>query len=121
MSGKGSLPAVVRVGGMDIEIEDWNPKVANAENKWGSFNTVELRFRIDTSGSPFRVIQTFLHEMLHMVWWNMGLRDKDKEERIISALANGLLQVLRDNPDAIAFVAAKLAEGSKPTSPEDCP
>ena len=46
--------------------------------------------------------QSFLHEILHAIWWQTGLgkrKDVDNklEEEIIHPLAQGLYQVLKDN------------------------
>lgn len=45
--------------------------------------------------------KTFLHEIMHAIWWEMGLTKrpdiKQFEEEIISPLAQGLYQVLKDN------------------------
>lgn len=38
-----------------------------------------------------------LHEILHIIWDQAALQDGDTEERIVTAMANGLSQVLRDN------------------------
>ena len=45
--------------------------------------------------------QTFLHEILHAIWFCYGLKEagfkNDQEEHIVDALSNGLYQVLKDN------------------------
>lgn len=48
--------------------------------------------------SPDRERETLLHELMHVVWTQMGLSRGDvDEERIVDALAKGLTAVLKDN------------------------
>jgi hypothetical protein len=53
---------------------------------------------IDTGATNAIQKDTLLHEIMHAIWWTAYLEDEDKEERVVSSLSTGLLQVLRDNP-----------------------
>lgn len=46
--------------------------------------------------------ETLIHEVLHAIFWQTALNtefDDDQEEKIVSALAHGIFQVLNDNKD----------------------
>lgn len=71
----------------------------------------ELRIspRLDSEGK----LNTLLHETLHGVWFHWGLTEaiegKNSEEITVNALANGLTQVIRDNPEFLSDLV-ELAE-----------
>jgi hypothetical protein len=51
---------------------------------------------------------TLLHEAMHGIFsetaLTMDFKDDDDEERIIRRMATGLLQVLRANPELVAYI-----------------
>ena len=68
---------------------------------------------IDTPFGKFARLQiltinTVVHETLHAVWHSANLPDEGvDEEDVVTCLANGLQQVLRDNPEfAVWWCAA---------------
>lgn len=96
------LPNSVRIGYETYKVSPM-PK-AERENE-GDFGPSSQLIRVRMSGrSPRFVANTFLHEILHGVFYQAGLRDAlslshAKEEAIVNCLANGLSQVFRDNPE----------------------
>lgn len=63
----------------------------------GDINFNKCRIRIDASDNPQRQHQTLWHEILHGILRGAGNKD-DHDEQQIDALAHGIIQVLRDNP-----------------------
>lgn len=62
----------------------------------------------DQGNDRFRV--TLLHEVLHAIFAEAGLRDvvtADEEERIIKRVSPILRQVLKDNPRVYTFVTGR--------------
>lgn len=57
---------------------------------------------------PVEAANTLLHEILHACWYTAQIQDEDKEERTITAFANQLTQVWRDNPAVIAWIGGAL-------------
>jgi hypothetical protein len=54
---------------------------------------------------------TLLHECLHAIWKTQGIKewiDKEDEEPIVNAIANGLTQMFRDNPQLFTWLKEKL-------------
>jgi hypothetical protein len=50
------------------------------------------------------VADATLHEILHAVWADRRLPDRPTEERAVTALAQGLAAVFRDNPGLLTYV-----------------
>ncbi|MDB4804992.1 hypothetical protein OAH16_00130 [bacterium] len=46
---------------------------------------------------------TFLHEVLHVICYVMGLRETKKEENLVRRLATGLCTVCNHNPTAFKW------------------
>ena len=59
---------------------------------------------IDTPFGKFARLQiltinTVVHETFHAIWYASNLPEEADEEDVVTCLANGLQQVLRDNPE----------------------
>lgn len=94
-----ALPNMIRVSGFDIAIVKTDPMFTAAENKWGSWSCNEQMIRIqEHMPSRFKAVDTFLHELLHTIYWVHDIRDDDKEERVVGIISVALLSVHRDNP-----------------------
>jgi hypothetical protein len=51
-----------------------------------------------------------LHEPMHAIWANSKLPSRPSEERAVTALSRGLIQVFRDNPGYLQHLDALLKE-----------
>jgi Zn-dependent peptidase ImmA (M78 family) len=88
----------VRISHYDFKIERIKGKTMVASEVYGLCVKDKQIIYIDTSATPAVQKDTLLHEILHAIWWTGYLEDDDKEERVVSVTATGLMQVLRDNP-----------------------
>lgn len=93
-----TLPAIIRVGPFDIQIIKWPQVSATAAHRWGEFSAAEQVIRIDSEMvTPFKAVDSILHEIGHVISWAYDIKDEDKEERRITTMATGWTQVYRDN------------------------
>lgn len=65
----------------------------------GDIDVMKARIRINADMAQTVQTVTLWHEVLHGILANAGYKDHNEEQ--IDALAYGILQVLRDNPDLI--------------------
>lgn len=108
-----SLPDHVRVGGFDFAIVKWGAHAATAAQRWGECSTIEQMIRVQLNmPTPFKAVDTVLHEITHALYWVYGIHDDDKEERIVGAMASAWMQIYRDNPWLLDWIKDAL----KPTS-----
>lgn len=49
---------------------------------------------------------TLIHECLHAIWHTQNLPDRSDEETVVTRVADGLVQLIRDNPQFMAAVMA---------------
>ncbi|HEY1772410.1 MAG TPA: hypothetical protein VGH91_04380 [Gammaproteobacteria bacterium] len=71
---------------------------------YGSVNFNRGIIRIDDPQPPGVVVDTVLHELLHAIWADFKLPDRPTEERAVTALAQGLMAVFRDNPGLATYI-----------------
>jgi hypothetical protein len=60
---------------------------------------------------------TLIHEILHGIFFNAGLRDHD--EQIIDIVATGLLDLLRQNPHLLAALGIPLTRAPQAGAPKE--
>ena len=102
------LPKKIKIAHMDIEVEAWPHRSANARSAYGEFSGEEGMIRIDTTQHPYKVAETFLHELHHAIFWVYKMQDDDEEERTVATFATGMAQVFRDNPHVFKFIGREL-------------
>lgn len=109
MSDKIILPKKIVIAGFDITFEPLTHYEANEKHSWGEFAANQQKIRIDeTIPTPYKLIDTLLHEIGHAIYWAYGIYDDDKEERIVSTFATAWMQVYRDNPWLLDYIGDKL-------------
>jgi hypothetical protein len=106
----GQLPGNVRVGPFDFRIELMAPCRAASEKAFGLCNCLEHVISLQRDmPNKSRVVDTFLHELMHAIYWAYGIEDRDEEERIVGAIAVGMTALFRDNPWLLDWIkGAKL-------------
>jgi hypothetical protein len=104
-----ALPSSIRVGYRDYDLVVVSPLNAEAEGAFGRHSSTACRIEVRTDTKPAETADTLIHETLHAVWNVAGLQAKDSEERIVTSLAHQLTQVIRDNPELVAYLTAALA------------
>ena len=77
---------------------------ASSGSLCGDIAPHKARIRINADDDSQAQIVTLWHEVVHGILFGAGMRDHD--EQIVDALAHGLVQVLRDNPEIIPTLPA---------------
>lgn len=93
------LPPSIRVGAFDMAIVQWPNDVANAARCWGVFDAMSQEIKIQ-SGMPSaeKAVDTFVHELIHAIYFAYVIYDEDREERTVSTMGRAWTQIYRDNP-----------------------
>lgn len=95
------IPSKIKILGLEWSISR-DKQVANASESYGTTIHSSQTINIEPTLTSAHAEQTFLHEILHAVWLSTALNhitdmDRKKEEHVVSAMANGLYHVLKDN------------------------
>jgi hypothetical protein len=89
------IPSKFNLAGHTYKVE-LKKNTLLTENEYGSLNEVTHHMQLQAP-DPIpvsRVESTFLHELLHAIFYELGEADLDKNERLIDSVANLLHQAL---------------------------
>ena len=87
----------IRIGGIEYLVIEREELRDDGERIDGQFCHTESEIRLDAALGPQARRATLWHEILHGVLVHAGYTD-EHDERMIAALAYGVMQVLQDNP-----------------------
>jgi hypothetical protein len=100
-------PKSIRVGPFDVAIVPMHEIHAETDRGNYAHDKHEIRL-LDRYASSTSEAEVLLHEILHSIWATYNVKDEDKEERVVTTIAIGLAQVLRDNKDLAEWLRAAL-------------
>lgn len=109
MVKKTGLPEVIKIGYQHVKIA---PKAFNEEES-GRYNDHDAEIFYHPERSERETVNTIIHESLHAICHNYGLRncvfkEADREELVVNTIANGLTQVFLDNPELLDWIKENL-------------
>lgn len=93
------IPSSIRINGTDWDIDLNEEVMSNQDGALGMTDCTKLKIYMRPSISTQQFVCTLIHELLHALIWQNGLRSvlKDDEEQIVMALSQGIFQVFREN------------------------
>jgi hypothetical protein len=109
-----ALPSHLRIGAYDIAmVLEMQPKGDKGDAVFGMWMDAEHKIIMSLDHpSRLRAANTLMHEINHAIFSVCALGERDSEERICTALANGWCQVLRDNPVLLVWLGEMTREPS---------
>lgn len=100
-------PSRLRVGYVDYKITPLD--VEKNPGALGVHMPVSHEIRIAPGLNKKEEANTLLHETLHAVIEHSGIQMSDEaEEQLVLAIANGLCQVIQDNPTFLSYLTKGL-------------
>lgn len=95
-------PKRIRVAAFDIRVVSLDPQ---NRHDHGTFDAARQEMAL-CGDFPTTVMEceTLLHEVMHAIYWAYGIKQGDDEERTVTAMTVGLMQVWRDNPKLIDWI-----------------
>jgi len=108
-------PKTIKIGGTTYKIKTFPTDSSASDGSFGELQADNEVIRIRKEMSSNKAANTLLHEALHGIWHEMAMREglantKDEEEYVVTAFSNGLIQVLKDNPEFTNWVVSKIRE-----------
>lgn len=102
------LPTKLKIGYNTYKIKPWTQsREDRSSHDLGYCDHFKGEIAVDVTTPKIEVVNTVIHEILHGVVNSYGLKhyiDHEEEEKIVTALANGMTEVFLDNPDLIEFI-----------------
>lgn len=104
------FPTILRIGYQDVKVivdpDTKIPKQDSGQYRDDGFIFLSGEYSLNES------VNLLIHEVLHAVYYTYGMRnvieDKTKEEYLVNTFANGLTQVIKDNPKFLEWVKENL-------------
>lgn len=93
------IPNVIRIGGVDYEIEEHEHLNNGVNVLCGSIDYTSSTIKLNYSNQKhqYKCI-SLLHEIIHGIIHHANLEiDESSEEKIVDTVAKGIYQVLQDN------------------------
>ena len=98
------FPNKVKIGYAEYNIKDWNGLEASRESRYGDFDHERLTIRIgDGVPDPVRA-SVLIHEIFHGIVQHFNVPVGEKEEEIVTAMSEGMSQVMCDNQGLIDWI-----------------
>lgn len=107
---KKQNPLTVIVGHRTYLLVPFAPKEAEDHSAYGINLPVSLTMKVDMSRQPEQQGEAAIHELLHSIWEDRNLDDKEEEEKAITALSRGLAAFIRNNPGVFEMFAAAISK-----------
>lgn len=99
-----TLPKKIKVAGQTFKINLWGHHTASSYHKFGEFNLLDKTISIDNSLDNLKFIETLIHELLHCIYYMYTIEGEDDEERTVTSISKGLVQVYKNNPKLLTFI-----------------
>ena len=111
---KFNLPEKIKIGYADYKLELFKAKSINPEEMAPMGETWSQKhvIRINEEQTQTECASTVIHELLHAITYIFAVQFKDEreEERVVTALSNGISTVLRDNVDLTDWIKKTLKQ-----------
>lgn len=107
------IPPVVTVGGRTYTIhsDEETSRLTSDDGSRGMTFTERLRIHLNAEMPDDLIRETLLHECMHAAWDFVGLGKAgaiaEHEEQAIKALAPVLVDMLRRNPEIVAYLVGR--------------
>jgi hypothetical protein len=100
-------PSKVRIGGHTYKVADWARGDADSAHADAEILPGLSLIKIKVGQTPYNEGNSVLHEVLHAIWDDLVL-PPEGEEKLVTALSNGLCQVVVNNPTLFVWLAERL-------------
>lgn len=117
---KPQLPKRIKIHGVEFDVKtDEEARAVFLEwdqaDSLGFFVAKKHMIAISPDQPDLAKGDTSLHELLHAIWWQVGIRtivdDDELEEKIVSLLSGPLFDTLRRNPEYVEYLMSLEGNG----------
>lgn len=118
------VPHKVKVGYRDYVIQPMVPSEGQDTHvglHYGQWNLITINYNANPPFPDVELINTIVHELLHAIVSVQGDHfEDDQEEKIVRCMANGLIELIQDNPHLFEWLIENLCnDDSRKRVPED--
>ena len=112
------LPAkYIKIGYGKYKLQLWDKLTASSNEAYGEFFERQMAIGIDTNQTGVQLVNTLLHEIMHGIIYQYGMKldgDADhREETLVNVITNGMTTVYSDNPWLLPWMNQQLNKNSE--------
>ena len=105
-----NFPESIKIAGYDIKVEKMLSEEGESFGVYVYFVSARRLIRINERYTDLQEDDTLLHEVMHANCWAYNIHDEHDEERVVTTMALGMMQVMRDNPMLWVYFGAAICE-----------
>ncbi len=111
MNNSEYLPNELRIGAQHYKVLARNREWHDYSGLYGEVDFSTHEISVATEGRTLgEILDTLLHETLHVVWFEWNLPERPREEPAVRGLATGLAAVYAQNPEYVQAIELIVAE-----------
>ena len=108
MAAKLQRPKRIRILNLTWQIKFVDKDISNASESLGWCDYEEQIISLYEGQSRESLSDTFLHEILHAIFFSMVIDPNNDEEKVVSKVSTGLCTVFSNNPKAFKWWSSML-------------
>lgn len=101
-------PSPIKVGHLQIDVVPLTEEEADKHDIDGDADTHRQSLRLRETLKPALMVETALHEIMHVCYDVWKINARWGEERTVDSLASGLTTVFKDNPKFVEWMVKNL-------------
>lgn len=102
------IPKRIKIGPHRYTIHEVGKEWSEDQDAHGKTNTNTHEIWINTTYTTSHILDTLIHELLHAIWNQYGLGEKEEEETVVHRLSTGWTQVMSDNQHLVKYINQSL-------------
>jgi len=108
MAAKLQRPKRIKILNLTWQIQFVDKSTYNASDALGWCDYDQQIISLYDGQSNESISDTFLHEILHAIFYVMGIDPNNDEEKVVSKVSTGLCTVFSNNPKAFKWWCSML-------------
>ena len=108
MAAKQQKPKRIKILNLTWNIKFVDKDISNASSSLGWCDYEAQVISLYDGQTIESLSDTFLHEILHALFWSMGIDPNTDEEKLVSKISTGLCTVFSNNPKAFKWWSSLL-------------
>ena len=111
MNNNEYLPSEIKIGAQLYKVIGKSHEWHESSGLYGKVDFSTHEVSVATEGRTLgEILDTLLHETLHICWFEWNLPTRPKEERAVRGLGTGLAAVYAQNPEYVEAIAIMVSE-----------
>jgi hypothetical protein len=108
-------PETLKIGNLFFSVRFYDGSIERGSRMFGWCNTDDQAIYLSNRTAPAKQAETFLHEIVHALYWFYALPEKAEEEQVCKTIPSGINMIFFDNPDWLSWYLRSINNTSTTT------